>query len=179
MQITHLRTNHLENPLGYSLEEVVLSWVTEDDRASRQTAARIEVATEDDFSFLVIDTGWQSSLSSLGCTLDIELMPRTRYFWRVSVENDLGLRATSDSAWFESAKINEPWQAQWITADDDTLTSPLFTTTIAFERQDIERVRAYVSGVGLYELSVNGQKAGDEYLSPGCTAYDSWLQYQT
>ena len=26
---------------------------------------------------------------------------------------------------------------------------------------------------------MNGEKANDEYLAPGCTAYDSWIQYQT
>ena len=34
-------------------------------------------------------------------------------------------------------------------------------------------------GLGLYELYATGEKAGDEYLAPGCTAYDRWLQYQT
>lgn len=179
MHITHLRTNHLVNPLGYALEQVVLTWVTEDSQSSHQQRARIEVAIEDDFSFLIIDTGWSASLSSLGHPLDIELMPRTRYYWRVSVENNLGVRTTSETAWFETAKLNEPWQARWITTDDASLTAPLFSTRLSFSGQQIERVRAYISGVGLYELSVNGQKVGDEYLSPGCTAYDSWLQYQT
>ena len=36
--------------------------------------------------------------------------------------------------------------------------------------------RAYFTGLGVYELYVNGEKAGDEYLAPGCTAYDRWIQ---
>ncbi|PYT31517.1 MAG: hypothetical protein DMG57_04900, partial [Acidobacteria bacterium] len=36
---------------------------------------------------------------------------------------------------------------------------------------------AYVSGLGLFELQVNGSKIGDEVLSPGLTDYDKHVQY--
>ena len=37
----------------------------------------------------------------------------------------------------------------------------------------------YVTGVGLYELYINGEKQGDECLLPGFCDYDTWIQYQT
>ena len=43
----------------------------------------------------------------------------------------------------------------------------------------MESARAYACGVGIYELEVNGQKAGDEYLLPGYHCYDFHLEYQT
>ncbi len=41
------------------------------------------------------------------------------------------------------------------------------------------RARAYVTGLGLYELRVNGEKVGDEYLTPGWTYYGKRVQYRT
>src|SRR5438552_9179743 len=42
-----------------------------------------------------------------------------------------------------------------------------------------KRATAYVSGLGLFELHVNGSKIGDEVLSPGLTDYDKHVQYLT
>ena len=36
-----------------------------------------------------------------------------------------------------------------------------------------------MTGLGLYELYINNEKAGDEYLAPNFNAYDKWIQYQT
>ena len=43
----------------------------------------------------------------------------------------------------------------------------------------IKRARAYVTALGVYDLCVNGKKAGDAYLAPGWTSYHNRLQYQT
>ncbi len=42
-----------------------------------------------------------------------------------------------------------------------------------------KRATAYVSGLGLFELYVNGSKIGDQVLSPGLTDYDKRVQYVT
>lgn len=39
--------------------------------------------------------------------------------------------------------------------------------------------RVYASAQGLYEVTINGQKAGDQYLAPGWTDYDTRIQSQT
>ena len=58
-------------------------------------------------------------------------------------------------------------EAQWIAADfADLETQPLLAKDFSLGGQ-VASARAYVCGVGLYELEVNGQKAGDEYLLPG------------
>ena len=41
------------------------------------------------------------------------------------------------------------------------------------------RATAYVSGLGLFELYVNGSKIGDQVLAPGLTDYDKHVQYVT
>jgi len=42
-----------------------------------------------------------------------------------------------------------------------------------------KRAMAYVSGLGLFELYLNGSKIGDQVLSPGLTDYDQRVQYAT
>jgi alpha-L-rhamnosidase len=43
MYITQLRTNHIENPLGFELEPLRLSWITESStmNSSYQAAVRV------------------------------------------------------------------------------------------------------------------------------------------
>ena len=43
----------------------------------------------------------------------------------------------------------------------------------------LKRAIAHVSGLGQYELSVNGNKIGDDFLSPGWTAYGKTVLYDT
>jgi alpha-L-rhamnosidase len=43
----------------------------------------------------------------------------------------------------------------------------------------IVAARVYASAQGLYEVTINGQKAGDQFLAPGWTAYDKRIQAQT
>lgn len=80
MIIKHLRTNHLQNPLGFYLEKPVLSWVVSESTGKKQVAAQIKVGLDSDLNNLVFDSGRQTTISSLGYPLDIQLMPRKRYY---------------------------------------------------------------------------------------------------
>jgi alpha-L-rhamnosidase len=46
-------------------------------------------------------------------------------------------------------------------------------------RAGIASARVYASAQGLYEVSINGQKAGDQFLAPGWTDYNARIQSQT
>lgn len=44
----------------------------------------------------------------------------------------------------------------------------------------IKSARIYSTGLGIYELYINGRKPiEDEYFLPSCINYELWLQYQT
>ena len=177
MKITHCRINHLENPLGFSLPHTVFSWQITDSVGHHQTDARIVVSAYPDLHSPIADTGFRPQ-SSLASALELSLLPRTRYYWTVTARTDAGEKAASSVNWFETAKQNEPWQAQWIGCDDSEPRHPIFCKTLPSGGQ-ITAARLYVCGLGLYEATLNGEKIGDEYLTPGCTAYDQWIQYQT
>jgi alpha-L-rhamnosidase len=178
MKITKLRTNHVENPLGYQLNKVRLSWITESEQDQYQTAARLEIALDKSFEQIVFDSGKKEEIDSLSFMPYFELKPRTQYVWRVTVWGDSGSEVVSDTAVFETAKMEEPWHGEWIAADFDKDVHPLLRKEFTLP-DEIVSARAYVCGVGLYDLFVNGEKAGDEYLAPGFHAYDYWMQYQT
>lgn len=178
MKIQRMKTNRIVNPLGFDLKTPHVSWTVTDTEAKKQLWARVEVSKTEDFADVIFDTGACKTASSLGVPVEIALEPRTRYFWRVTVMGDNGELVTSDTAWFETAKLDEPFTAQRISPCLAPDTAPYMRR--AFEiTGEVLSARAYFTGLGIYELYLNGEKANDEYLAPGCTAYDSWIQYQT
>lgn len=180
MKINKMKTNYLVNPLGYDLDPPFVSWVAEDTGAKKQHAARVLVkkGPSPEEGTVVFDSGEAEDISSLGYELPIELEPYTRYFWKAFVWGDNGEQAESGWVFFETAKMRDPWTAQWIRADLEKDAYPYLRKTFTIPGL-VQWARAYVCGLGLYELEVNGVKAGDEYLMPGYHAYDSFTQYQT
>ncbi|MHC4251595.1 MAG: family 78 glycoside hydrolase catalytic domain, partial [Planctomycetota bacterium] len=45
--------------------------------------------------------------------------------------------------------------------------------------KEVKRARAYISGLGWYELSINGEKVGDHVLDPATTDYQKRILYAT
>jgi alpha-L-rhamnosidase len=179
MRIIHLKTNHIVNPLGFALDQPRLSWTVVDAGGTRQKAAKVEVAADEDFEEILFDSGKDKDIDSLAFTPDLALQPYTRYFWRVTVWTDADEKETSETAWFETARMDEPWQAEWITPDwEDNNLHPYLRKTLPVEKE-IASARIYACGLGLYELYLNGEKVSDEVLAPGFHAYNHWLQYQT
>ncbi len=178
MKIERMKTNRIVNPLGFDLRTPSVSWVVAETDAKKQVSARVEVAKDPDFGEKVYDTGVSKTLSSLGVKLDFALEPRTRYFWRATVENERGEVCVSEPAWFETGKMDEPLCGKPISPDLPADTAPYFRRTFTVSGK-VHSARAYFTGLGVYELYVNGEKANDEYLAPDCTAYDTWIQLQT
>ena len=93
MQITKLRTNHLDRPLGFGFDKAILSWLTTDTLAARQAVSRVEVSLTADESSTMYDSGRVktvyapdslrivSGMDSAGWTLPLTLQPMTR--WRM------------------------------------------------------------------------------------------------
>lgn len=174
MRIVNCKVNHLTNPLGYALDGTTFSWTVEEAEGKRQTAVRIVVKRGETVE---ADTGW-ADLDSLAAPVALSLSPRTRYTWTVSVRTDAGEEQISSENWFETGKLNEPWAASWIGCEDSEPRHPVFSQKIT-PAKPVAAARLYVCGLGLYEAAWNGEKLGGEYLTPYCTDYNSWVQYQT
>lgn len=178
MKITGMKTNHLTNPLGYEIKTPRVSFRVEDTQAKNAEAVRIRVALDEEFDEVIYDTGKSSEIEMIGTDLALHLKPRTRYYWQAEVWGDNGEYAVSDTAWFETAKMDEPWEGKWIGSSKLKDTNPVlvkeFTTDKTYKKS-----RIYITGLGLYELYLDGERVGNEYLTPGCTDYNRWIQYQT
>ena len=177
MRIQHLKVNHLVNPLGYDLQQPAISYVAEDTAAKKQERAQVIVSLDEDFSSIVFDSGETDEIVSTGYRLPITLAPETRYYWKVKVWGDNGEIGESGSAWFETAKGGE-WKADWITPKASKELQAAVVKTVSITKP-VRKARMYVTGLGLYELYLNGEKQGDECLLPGFCDYDTWIQYQT
>ncbi|MBQ2668275.1 MAG: family 78 glycoside hydrolase catalytic domain [Clostridia bacterium] len=178
MKITRMKTNRVVNPLGFDLKTPTVSWTVTDTDAKKQVWARVEVSKCPEFCELIFDTGEDEKASSLGVPVKIELEPRTRYYWRVTVCADTGETVTSENAWFETAKMDEPFAGIRIAPQLPLETAPYMRKAFHIDGEVLS-ARAYFTGLGIYELYINGQKANDEYLTPNYNAYSLWMQYQT
>ena len=174
MRIERLQINHLNNPIGFELKKPVFSWLVTGANGTRAEASRIVVRQGEQ---ILQDTGW-ANLSSLASPLDLALAPRTCYSWTVSVRTDTGEEATSEEGFFETGRMQEAWTGQWIGCDDSEPRHPVFAKAIT-PSKPVHKARLYICGLGLYEAFWNGEKIGAEYLTPYCTNYDAWVQYQT
>lgn len=179
MKISSCKTNHIVNPLGYGMDHTTVSWITGDTSSKRQLAARIVVAADALMTQIIYDSGRSEALSNLATDLPVELQAYTRYYWTVQVWGDAGDEAVSAVNWFETGKRGDGWQARWITpAWSDKNLHPYLRKSFSIEGK-IKSARAYVTGMGLYELEINGARVGQERLTPYCNTYDAWVQYQT
>lgn len=178
MVIKRLKTNRIVNPLGFELKTPKLSWVVEEAKGNEQKWARVTVSKTADFSELVFDSGEDEKADSRAFPLTFKLEPTTRYYWKVEVTDNEGDNAVSETAWFETGKMDLGFEGKMITPDLPYDVMPYMRKTFTVD-EDIKTARAYFTGLGIYELYINGKRVGDEYLTPDCDSYDIWLQYQT
>ena len=176
MKITELRVNGIREPLGFSLPHLSISWKTVETASKRPVRERLTVAANPDFSEVLFEKD-QERLRSIGEAVELRLSPRTRYYVRAEVWGDDGDHAAGDT-WFETGKMDEPWQAKWIGQKEEDAFHPLFFRAFTLPK-DAVSARLYVTGLGLYEAYVNGEKAGDDLLAPFLSDYDESVQAQT
>ncbi len=179
--IRNCQVNHLNNPLGFRMENpLIFHWVAEGLPGKKTAASRIvvhELSRTDEKITVAADTGF-AQLDSLAAPVEVPLKPETRYAWTVTVRTDTGAEETGPEQYFETGHSGEPWHAKWIGCDDDEPRHPVFSKEIHPSGR-VVRARLYITGLGLYEAAIDGKKIGDEFLAPGCNNYSSWVQVQT
>lgn len=180
MVIYDLKTNYQNNPLGICLEGLTLSWKVKDALGQFQRSVHIKIATDSAMQNCCFDSG-EMELTECMYVPDTRLQPGITYYWKVAVTDDKGDCAESSIATFEGGHPAEGWQGKWITAPFVPELPPVFQKTFTLEERELAdmRARMYVCGLGLYEVCLNGEKVGDEYLTPYYTDYRYWIQYQT
>lgn len=177
MRITRTKINGIENPLGFSFEKVIATWNVEKTISKALTEGLLEVSTSKDFKQIVYKKR-SKSLDQTGEVIDIALLPCTRYYWRVTITGDKGDKATSDIQWFETGKMGEKWTGKWIAAPKGKNFHPVFSKKLDLKVKPA-KARLYVSCLGVFEAYLDGQKIGNEILTPYINDYETGMQIIT
>jgi alpha-L-rhamnosidase len=190
-EVTDLRTEYKENPLGIDTPRPRLSWrLRSDRRGVVQSAYEIRVARTARGLRSRGGRLWESGkvVSDESTHRPYEGPPlesRQRYFWQVRVWDEADRSSGwSAPAWWEMGLLAPvDWTASWIEpdwTDDPSVSGPVPMLRREFELDgEIQKARAYVTAHGLYEMHLNGRRVGDQLFTPGWTAYAERLQYQT
>lgn len=194
---TDFRCEGLRNPLGIDAQNPSLSWISESKgRGQIQKAYRILAASSEENLKKDIGDLWDSQKVDSDQSTYVRYMGKKltsgmQCFWKVKVWDKNGI----ESAWSKPAKwsmglLHETdWQAKWIgldkAAETDDQDSEHRRLAARYVRKDftvpkkVQRATAYICGLGLYELYLNGGKVGDHVLSPGLTEYPKRSLYVT
>jgi hypothetical protein len=183
--VDDLRCEYALNPMGVDVRAPRLFWKLKSDiGGARQTAYQILVGSSRDS--LDRDQGdlWDSGRVASDETTHIPyagkpLASTQRVVWKVRVWDGHARLSPWSAAASWTMGLLEPtdWTARWI-ADPALSESPLFRHAFPV-KAGLARATIHVSGLGQYELFLNGQKVGDDVLSPGWTNYDKTVLYDT
>ncbi len=168
------------DPIGIDVKIPRFSWTLHPTgRGISQSAYQIQVASTKE---LLLDNNgdiWNSGEVQSRDSVNVPfegspLAACCKYYWRVKWwDQSNHISHYSETATFEMGLLQESdWRAGWIEGKD------LFRKQITVEKK-IESARVYVSGLGFYELNVNGNRIGNHVLDPGWTSYDKLVLYST
>jgi alpha-L-rhamnosidase len=193
--IKNLRCEMLANPLGIDAVQPRFSWQLESkQRNVLQISYQIIVSSSEQKLKAGDGDVWKSATINDSKSLLIsyggkQLQSATKYFWKVRVITNKGEAFGNENAFFSTGLLNAAdWKAKWIGYDKasawDSITqwSRLSARYLRKEFQNnssIRRATVYISGLGMYELYINGKKIGDQVLAPNPTDYRKSFFYNT
>lgn len=165
VQINKLRINNMENPLGYAFERLSISYLI--DQEPKEPL--VLYLREGDHNGELLHTQQLDYRESIGTEISFKPQPETRYCLQIRAG-----QTQSAYAYFETGTT---FDCSFITPSQP-ISHPVLFKRFRLEKR-ISKARLYVTGLGVYEAYINQQKAGNEYLAPGCNDYDAYVQYQT
>ena len=183
--------------------------INSDEKDTRQSAYHILVSDSPQKLKNNIGNIWDSKVVKSDRSIQVEyagitLNSEKKYFWKVKIlyQNgkesawsqtgtwQMGLLSVSDwekAIWIGFANLPDSMKVvQGVHGDGNKLGNkavkrsvvPLFRKEFAVEKE-IKNATLYISGLGHYEATINGQKVGTNFLSPGWTNYDKVCLYNS
>lgn len=190
LQVAESTCQYRTNPLGIEEEQPSLGWkLMSDTNGKRQTAYQILVASTPELLNESEADLWNSGkvLSPQSVAVKYQGAPlrsRQRCYWQVKVWDEEGRQSEYGRPQYWEMGLLSPddWKARWIRHPDftDTLLeskpAPFFRKNFRITKK-IASARAYVTGLGYFEMHLNGRKVGDHVLDPVKTRYDRTVNY--
>ncbi|HDS06859.1 MAG TPA: hypothetical protein ENO05_04460, partial [Bacteroides sp.] len=192
-----LTCEYLENPSVVDVPQPRLSWINvadEGERGQEQTAWQVRVAGSRERLDRpdLWDSGKRLSGESVRIRYEgVPLGSRQECWWQVRVWDRDGIVSdwSEPGRWRMGLLEAEDWKAQWIGApwqgeeplprpeggpdarpEEFGPPAPLLRKEFRVEKK-VERAIAYVTGLGYFELYLNGNKVGEDVLVPNQTNY--------
>ncbi|HEY4789700.1 MAG TPA: family 78 glycoside hydrolase catalytic domain [Bacteroidales bacterium] len=194
-QLQDLRCEMLTNPEGIDAVQPRLSWeIYGSQRDIEQTAYQVLVASSREKLDANEGDLWNSGKVNSNQSIQIvytgtPLASRTQCFWKVKIWTNKGESSWSEPAYWSIGLLQPTdWKAKWIGLDKafpwDSITKNSRLSARYFRKEfeskkAIKRATVYISGLGLYELYINGQRIGNQVLSPCPTDYEGDVKYNT
>ncbi len=183
-QACNLTCEFMVDPLGIDTAQPRVGWQLAAGTGGRQSAYEILVAS--DQGILARDQGdlWNSGKVMSADSVQVVYRGRpigssTKCYWKVRLwdQNATRGRWSQPAAWETGLLQSTDWRAKWIGGSTienavlfDTPPAPYFRYVFQTGKP-LRSARAYVCGLGYYELYLNGAKVGDQVLAPAQTDY--------
>jgi len=209
LTVSQIKCNGFENPVGTGRAPSFSWILKSDKPGEVQTAYQIIIGSDKEITRKYIGDIWHSGKILNGQSSCIsyaghELEAGKEYFWRVRVwdQNDTPTRWSTTGNFVTGLFEKGDWsRAKWIGYEDipDSLLLvpgvhgagnnlgsialkrtivPYFRKEFSLEKK-IKQAFVFVSGLGQYELYINGKKIGDRFLSPGWSDYRKTCLYNS
>ena len=194
-----LRCEYLNNPLGVDVSQPRLSWKLEStptaQRGQMQSAYRILVAESK--AALAAERGdlWDSGKIASDRNILItyagkSLVSRQFCWWKLRIwdQNDKVSNWSEPAQWSMGLLQQNDWKARWIGINGGDQTRPNDPHTRLPARmlrrefeapKQIRRATVYASGLGFFDLYLNGARVGDHLMDPALTNYSKLILYVT
>lgn len=184
LKITDCRCEFTTEPLGVDTIFPRLSWkLRSQKRGEAQKAYQIVAASSlynlsngyNDYW----DSGKVESPSQLVTYAGHKLHSGSCVWWQVMVwDKDNHICEPGEPTFFEVGLLDEQdWYAKWIGFPAGKNGKALFFRKVFKVDKPISKARIYASGLGQYELHLNGQKIGNQVLAPAWSTYSKRIYY--
>jgi alpha-L-rhamnosidase len=196
ISVKSVSTEGLPNPLGLDMQQPRLSWIIAAGGLQnvQQQAYEVMVASSAEKLERNEADMWSSGKVKSRQSVWViyqgkPLQSNGAYFWKVRVWTNRGASSWSaPGRWTMGLLYEREWRARWIGLDrampwdSETQWSRLSARYLRKEfplKNDIKRAAVHISGLGVYELFLNGQRVGDQVLAPAPTDYRKSVLYNT
>ena len=175
MNLYAIKINGLNNPVGFDYEQLLCSWKVKNSCGHSQKWTRIAVSLDKTMTSIIYEK--KGVLNSAGEVLEISLEPYTRYYYQITVHSDADEECSSDICYFETAKLQDPWSADWLGVQDGDV-HPEFRKTFSINKK-VKSAKIYICGLGVFETYLGDKKIGNDLLAPFINDYEEHYQYCT
>jgi len=178
------------NPKGVESERPRLSWRLELEsgqsrtRGVVQTACRVLVASTPDLLKDGKGDLWDSGKAASDQSVHVEyrgkpLPSRQQCYWKVRVWDNHGQPSawSQPTTWSMGLLKADDWQGCWIGESEKYPDAALLLRKEIRIEKPVKRAVAYMSGLGMSELYIEGRRVGNQVLSPAFTDYSKRVEY--